>query len=370
MLTLAILATMIHAAPVDTGIVLRNARVLDVRTGRTERTTLVLDNGVIVGRGAHPSYDASATVIAADSFTILPGLIDTHVHLTIGGRPRDNALNTLKAGFTTVADLGSAGGGGMRVQRRIDDDSIMGPRMITAGSWIGGRGGVCEFGGATIRGEAEARARAAGDVIAGAGVLKLCVSNWLQTAEQFPDSVEMTTDEIAAVIAEAKRAGFPVVAHALSEAAVLAVVRAGVTWLAHTPIVSEAVARELAQRNVCVSTTMTSLGVNDSNGALRSSFERLRRTGVRLVLGTDAGVIPHGSNADEIATLTRHGMSALEAIQAATSKAADCLHIPGYGGLQPGDRADLTAVKGDPLANTTLLKNPALVIKAGRLLRP
>jgi imidazolonepropionase-like amidohydrolase len=369
MLTVAILAALIHAAPVDTSIVLRNARVLDVRTGKSERTTLVIDKGVISARGANPSYDRSATVIAADSFTVLAGLIDTHVHFTIGGRPGDNALNTLKKGFTTVADLGSAGGGGVRLQQRIEKDSIAGPRMIAAGSWIGGRGGVCEFGGATVRGAVEARSRAAADVIAGAGVLKLCVSNWLQAAAQFPDSVEMTSEEIAAVVDEAKRAGIPVVAHALSQAAVLAMVRAGVTWLAHTPLVSEPVARELAQRNVCVSTTMTSLGANDSNGALRSSFDRLRRVGVRLVLGTDAGVVPHGSNASELTTLMRHGFTALEAIQAATWKAAECLQIPGYGGLNPGDRADLVAVRGDPLADITALANPALVIKAGRIVR-
>src|SRR5688572_29220279 len=153
----------------DAVTVVRGAQVLDVRSDRMERdVTLVIRGGRIVDRGtAAATIPSGARVIDATGLVVMAGLIDAHVHLTIAGRPRDNAAATLRAAFTTVADLGAAGGGGVRLQRLIDADSVPGPRVVPAGSWIGGRGGVCEFGGATIRGAEEARARAQNDVAAG-----------------------------------------------------------------------------------------------------------------------------------------------------------------------------------------------------------
>src|SRR5688572_25425109 len=145
----------------DSVTVVRGGQVLDVRSDRIEQNvTLVVRGGRIVSRSTGTvTIPSGARVIDATGLVVMAGLIDAHVHLTIAGRPRDNAAATLRAGFTTVADLGSAGAAGVRLQRLIDADSFPGPRIIPAGSWIGGRGGVCEFGGATIRGAEEARAR-------------------------------------------------------------------------------------------------------------------------------------------------------------------------------------------------------------------
>ena len=100
---------------------------------------------------------------------------------------------------------------------------------------------------------------------------------------------------------------------------------------------------------------------------MRAAFERLRRAGARMVLGTDAGVLPHGDNARELETLVQFGVQPLEAIRMATSHPADCFGLGDYGALNVGERADLIAVSGDPLVDVTVLKNPKLVLKAGTL---
>ena len=360
--------TLALALQADTPIAITNARVLDVRAGTYETgVTFVLQDGRIAARGRNVRIPATARRIDATGLTLLPGLIDTHVHFTIAGAPRDNARKTLHAGFTTVLDLGSPNGAGARVARRIEQDSITGPRMIAAGSWIGGRGGVCEFGGATIRGADEALARATSDFAADARLLKVCVTGWLPDAIASPDSLEMTDAELAAIAGFAAQSRLTLVAHALTARGVRAALKANVRQLAHTPIVDAATARAIADARVCVSTTLATLQQTDQGGALRASFERLRAAGVRLIFGTDAGVLPHGDNAREFEALVRSGMSTIEAIRAATSVAGDCIGAGTYGTLRVGERADLLLVGGDPLGDVTVLKQPKYVIKAGRV---
>jgi imidazolonepropionase-like amidohydrolase len=299
----------------------------------------------------------------------LPGLIDTHVHLTLGGRPRDNATATARAGFTTVADLGSSNYSAIRLKRLIEADSVVGPRMITAGSWIGGRGGVCEFGGATIRGAEEATARVTADLNAGARLIKLCITNWLPVALQHPDSAELTDAEMSAIATRAGAAGLRTVAHAIGQRGALAATEHGVRWLAHTPVVDSAAAARLARNQVCVSSTLTSLAQGPDGTALRDSFQRLLRAGVRITTGTDAGVVPHGSNANEVVTLTEAGVNPLDALRAGTIWAAECIGLGSdYVSLKVGAPADLIAVRSDPLANIRVLMEPAVVVLRGRLI--
>jgi imidazolonepropionase-like amidohydrolase len=199
-------------------------------------------------------------------------------------------------------------------------------------------------------------------------VLKICVSGWVDEAAVYPDSVQLTGLEIAAVMSDARSAGKPVAAHATSRAAVAAALEGGVRLLAHTPIVDDAGAAAIAASGACVVTTMTTLQSADSAEALRQSFARLRRAGVRLALGTDAGVLPHGSNAEELLTLKTLGLSPLEALQAGTTVAARCLGLADYGSLDRGAVADLIAVDGDPLADLSVIKSPAFVMRHGRML--
>ena len=358
-----------QAAADTTVVAVRAGHLLDPGTGAlTADVTIVIRNGVVAEAGPSVGVPAGARVVDATGYTVLPGLIDAHVHLTLAGRPRDNARRTLQAGFTTVADLGSAGGAGVRL-RDLIGDSIPGPRMIAAGSWIGGRGGVCEFGGATIRGAAEAGARAQADLLAGADLLKVCVTDWLDPAVQHPDSVELTKEELAAVARAGAKAEVPLVAHAIGSAGVDAALAAGVRLFAHTPVVDEAGAARIAASRACVATTLTTLLQGREAAALRASFARLRRAGARFMLGTDAGVLPHGTNAAELRTLVSLGLTPLEAIAAATHQAAECLGLPHYGALEPGSPGDMIGVAGNPLEDPTLLEAPALVIRGGREVR-
>ena len=357
----------------DSALAIRAGRLLDPATGTVSQNVVLIMRGDRVAQRIENASSwrapAGINLIDLSAYTVLPGLIDTHVHLTLGGRPRDNAAATVRAGFTTVADLGSGNYSAIRLKRLIDADSVIGPRMIAAGSWIGGRGGVCEFGGATIRGVEEATVRVMADLNAEAQLIKFCVTNWLPVALQQPDSVELTDAEMSAIATRASAANRRTVAHAIGQRGALAAAQHGVPWLAHTPVVDSAAAARLASNQVCVSSTLTSLAQGPEGAALLASFQRLRRAGVRTTTGTDAGVVPHGSNANELVTLTEVGMSPLDALRAATLWAAECVGLGSdYVSLKVGAPADLIAFRADPLANIRALLEPAVVILRGRVI--
>lgn len=352
-------------------LVLRGGRWLDARGGTLH------PNGAIVVRGGRivalepPSArwkpPSGARVLDIDGRTVLPGLIDAHVHLTLGGDPDSNALATLRAGFTTVVDLGSAGGAGVRLRDAIAGGRVPGPRVIAAGSWIGAKGGVCEFGGATVNGPAEAAARARGDLAAGADVLKVCVTGWPKDAVAFPDSIELKAEPLAAVLQVAGTRHRMVFAHAIGQAGALLAASQGVRALAHTPVVDSSAAVELGRTGVRVISTLASLGPGPGGPEVLASFRRLRAEGVPIVLGTDAGVLAHGGNAQELVALTDAGLTPAEAIRAATIDAASLIGRSELGEIRLGAAADLVVVSGDPLQDIHLLQRPDQVVLGGRV---
>jgi imidazolonepropionase-like amidohydrolase len=360
-------------APDDSALVLIGGSYLDVRAGLTR------PNGAILIRGGriaaiHPpgqrwTTPAGAKVVRLDGRTILPGLIDAHVHLTLAGDPDSNALATLRAGFTTVADLGSADGAGIRLRDAIAEGRVPGPRVIAAGSWIGAKNGVCEFGGATVTGPAEAATRARHDVESGADLLKVCVTGWPKDAVAHPDSIELKQAPLAAVMAVARQTHRPVFAHAIGQAGALLAASEGVRALAHTPVVDTAGARALARSGVRVITTLASLGPRPGGAEVRQSFARLRAAGVPIVFGTDAGVLPHGRNAEELVALVEGGLSPAEALRAATVDAAALLGLRRAGTIAAGNEADLVVVGGQPLQDVHTLERPLMVIQGGRQVR-
>jgi imidazolonepropionase-like amidohydrolase len=352
--------------------VIRAGHVLDVSTMTLQQgVTLVVENGVVTRRfnGPPGALPAGATVIDLTRSVVLPGLIDAHVHLTLGGPAEANARSTVEAGFTTVADLGSLAHQALRLRGRIAADSIPGPAIIAAGSWIGGRGGVCEFGGATVRGAEEARARARADLAAGASLLKVCVTGWTETALAHPDSVELTPAELGAIASEAAGARVPVAAHAIGPAGALLAARAGVRLLAHTPLVDSAAAGVLARERVCVVSALSTVSEGPPRDAAAGALLRLRAAGARIIVGTDAGVLAHGTNAAEMLALRAIGFSEAEVLLAATVVAADCLGLPaGYGGLGEGAEASLIATAGNPLLDLAVLQRPVFVMARGRVI--
>jgi aminopeptidase N len=356
-------------APADTTLVLRGGHWLDVRAGRLR------PNGAIVVRGGkivaiHPPSDgwrppAGARIVDLTGRTVLPGLIDAHVHLTLAGDADSNARATLLAGFTTVVDLGSVGGAGIRLRDAIARGAVPGPTVIAAGSWIGAKVGVCEFGGATVSGPNEARGRARADLDAGADVLKVCVTGWPADAVAFPDSIELKREPLEAVMEVARDARRAVFAHAIGSAGALLAATQGVRALAHTPVIDSAGAAALARSGVRVISTLATLGQLPGGAEVRRSFQRLRKAGVPIVLGTDAGVLPHGKNAEELVALTEAGLSPSEAIRAATVEAADLVGAKDIGEIRVGAAGDLLVVAGNPLRDIRVLERPVMVVKRG-----
>jgi len=359
--------------PAESTLVLSGGRYLDIRAG------ILRPNGAIVLRGGkivemHPPggqwhSPADAEVLDQSGRTILPGLIDAHAHLTLAGPPRENAAATLRAGFTTVADLGAARGGGVRLRDAIAAGAAIGPRVIAAGSWIGAKGGVCEFGGATVSTSDEAGARARADLETGADLLKVCVTGWPADAVSSPDSVELKADMLQAVMDVGRAARRPVYAHAIGRAGALLAARQGVRALAHTPIVDSTGAAELKASGVYLISTLATLTAGPGGDRVLQSFQLLRQAGVPIVFGTDAGVLPHGSNTKEFAALTGAGLSPLEALRAATLTAAALLGLAEVGEIAAGKAGDLVVVSGDPLSDVRVLDKPLLVVKAGQVVR-
>jgi len=350
-------------------------RILDPRTGRYSGPSVILvRDGRIVDVVPRSAFKASMadTVIDRHDDTALPGLIDAHVHLSIGGQPRANALADLRAGFTTIVDLGARTHRLLQIRDSINRGFIPGPRVIAAGIWVGVKGGVCEFGGIGIAGGAEEfKARIRANAAAGAEVAKLCISAWSATAFAQPTQYEMPDEIIRASVIEAHSLKRLVVAHDISLGGVRAALDADVDGLAHAAFVDSAAAVRMARQGMWMIPTLASLTAGDTTAAapaLRSAVALAYRSGVRLVFGTDGGVLPHGKNADEFDALASAGVTPIDAIRAATINAAEAFRLQdSIGVVAKGMLADIIAVKGDPLTQRELLKTPTLVMSRGQV---
>jgi imidazolonepropionase-like amidohydrolase len=357
---------------------IRVDRILDPRTGQYSSQSIVLIAGgrisSVVPASSYRAEMADST-IDLTGLTLLPGMIDGHVHLAIGGPVAQNALADLRAGFTTVVDLGARTHRLLRIRDSINSGAIPGPRVLAAGTWVGIKGGVCEFNGLGIAGgPAEFRARVRENVEQGADLIKLCVSGWPNEAFTDPLKYELSDDMLTAAVEEAHEHGRIVVAHDISVAGVQAAVRARVQGLAHTPYLDSSTARQLGRQNVFIIPTLASLAGTDTSPPskqLVASLALAHRLGVTLVFGTDGGVLPHGRNAEEFAAIAAAGVPPRDAIRAATINAARAFGLSdSLGVIAGGMAADIIAVAGDPLADLATLKSPRFVMSRGRVIVP
>ena len=355
--------------------VIRAGRLLDVKTGQLSRDrVIIIQNGRIRElRGNDASLQPGDSVIDLSGLTVLPGLIDAHVHLGIGGAVRQNAAAILNAGFTTVVDLGARTTRILSLRDSINAGHIPGPRVLAAGIWIGRKDGVCEFGGIGIAGGAEGfRERVRVNVQAGADVIKACVSGWPAEAYAQPEQYELPDSVLAAIVGEARRLGRKVIAHDISLGGVRAALRAGVHGLAHAAYLDSATAVMMRDRGVFLIPTLATLAP-DTSAASRALVEATalaRRVGVHLVFGTDGGVLPHGQNAAEFAALERAGISTMDGIRAATINAATALGLAdSLGTIAPGMIADIIAIEHDPIRSVTAPQRVRFVMSRGRVVR-
>jgi len=351
-------------------VAIRADRLIDPATGRvTSKQTIIIEGGRISAVGAGVQPPAEAIVYDLTGLTVIPGFIDAHVHLTIGGTVRDNALADLRAGFTTVVDLGARGTRLLRLRDSINAGQIPGPRVLAAGIWVGRQGGVCEFGGIGIPGGAEGfRQRVRDNIAAGADLIKVCVTGWPADAIANPDAYELPDSTLVAVVQEAHKGGRRVIAHDLSRGGVRAGIAAGIDGLAHAAFLDSATAVALRRDSIFLIPTLASLTTGDTSAVARGLFSSVglaQRLGVRLVFGTDGGVLAHGQNAQEFVALRQAGIPALEQLRMATSSAAQAFRLDSLGRIAPGMLADIVALDGDPLVDVQALQRVKFVMSRG-----
>jgi len=414
---LAIAGALSGVAYAETVFVQAGKLLADPATGKVETAkTLVLENGkvskIVDGYVAEPG---GKVVDLKDSF-VLPGLIDSHVHLTGQQGPSSRldevtqssatqamvgagyARKTLMAGFTTVADLGADNQAIVALRDGIKRGDVPGPRIIAAGSAVsihGGHGDVNGFSDEVMHvlrptsvcsGADDCRRAVREQVWHGADIIKITATGGVLSNTAAGLSQQFSDDELKAIVDAAHRMGRKVTAHAHGVDGVNSFLRAGGDSIEHgTYLDAESIALFKKNGAYLVPTLMAGdfvyriasgpnnfLTPNQTAKALEAGpkmlamARRAHEGGVKIAFGTDTGVSAHGDNAGEFALLVKAGLTPLEAIQTATVNAADHFSLSSeIGSLAPGKAADLIAVKGDPLGDVTVLQHVTSVIKGG-----
>jgi imidazolonepropionase-like amidohydrolase len=359
----------------EPAVAIRAAGMVDVQQGRLiEKATVVVRGGRIVAAGpaVEVTVPADASVIDLPSTTLLPGLIDAHVHLVLGGQPAANARATLAAGFTTVQDLGAAAYANVTLRDAIAAGRIEGPRVVASGPWLGIAGGICDFNGIGVRGAEAFRKRVREDVEHGVDLIKVCVTGWLADAVARPSQYEISDEELRGAIEEAHRLEKRVAVHAISEGGIGVAVRSGADLVVHGGFASAATIVAMRERGVFELPTLFSLstGTPRDVAALQARMREAVAAGLPVAFGTDAGVIPHGENAKEFEYLASIDLDAAEAIRTATVSAARAVgRQKDLGVLAAGRIADVIGVDGNPLADLRLLQRVSFVMKEGKIVK-
>ncbi|MDX2274772.1 MAG: amidohydrolase family protein [Hyphomonadaceae bacterium] len=410
------------ASPQIASVIHAGRLLADPSTGRvlSEQSILVGADGNIVG--IEPGYvtPEGARVIDQRNRFVLPGLMDSHVHLTSELGPNqlldevqttvsdqalrgaENARKTLMAGFTTVADVGGANDAVFGLRRAVAENRIPGPRILASGSAITPDGGHADANGFAphiidvLRSEtactgADACARATRRQIqAGADLIKITATGGVLSNTAAGVSQQLTDAELRAIVDAAHAMGRRVTTHAHAADGVNAALRAGVDSIEHGSYADNESMRLFRQDGgrYLVPTLMAGWWVSqlaDQGGvltqaqadkarqvgpALLAMARRARAANVPIAYGTDTGVSPHGMNAREFQLLVEAGFTPLQAIQFATVNAADHLQISNIAGrIAPGMSADIIAVNGDPLSDVSTLMNTPFVMARGTAFR-
>ena len=394
------------------------ARMLDVRTGRMlDNVTVVVENGRI----KEVMHGAGTGVVSVDmprydlgDMTLLPGLIDMHVHLdsdpTYGGYTGlqfgdrfwsvltvPHAQKTLMGGFTTVRNVGSSDWNDVGLRQAIDEGKIVGPRVVTAAYAFGATGGHCdstffppsmqEKSPFNVDSPEEGRKRVREVRKYGAQVIKICATGGVFSRNTEPGQQQLSLAEMRAIVDEAHQWGLKVAAHAHGSAGIKDAIRAGVDTIEHASLIDDEGIRLAKQHGAWLSMDIYNTEYTQSegkkNGVLednlrkdrevadiqREGFRKAHAAGVKMVYGTDAGVHPNGDNGKQFVWMVRYGMTPVQAIQAATINSAEALGRKDVGVIEAGRFADLLAVPGDPTADVALLESVPFVMKGGDVVK-
>lgn len=391
-------------------IAIHHTRLIDGSGAAFDQATVLIRGAKIVAAG--PSRDIAipkgSTRIDGRGLTIIPGLIDCHVHLCLGGEPdvvatvesespsytllksARHAKMTIEAGFTTVRDVGSRDHSIFTLKRAIESGIMPGPRIVGAGLAICMIGGHARFIGQEVAGAEKVRQAVEAQIAAGAEVIKVIASGGVLTPGTSPDQAQMTREELTAAVHAARRAEKKVAAHAHGASGMKNAIQAGVHSIEHATLLDDDAGELMKRHGVYMVPTLSALattaasrpGCGIPESALdkaksmtkrhQASFKKAHRSGILIAMGTDAGT-PfnyHGDNAQELERMVALGMSPMEAIVASTAGAARLIGIQdSVGTLAKGMQADLVVIEGNSLKRIELLRDRSRimgVMQAGR----
>jgi imidazolonepropionase-like amidohydrolase len=393
--------------------VIRAAHLLDVKSGRLIDNPVVIITGDRISSlsGAPPS---GATAIELPGTTLVPGLIDAHTHITFDPTfgyqqlsisiPKEaligakNAKITLEAGFTAIRNVGAHGFTDVALRDAINEGMLPGPRILASGPLLGITGGHCDNN--LLPYEYHVQADGVADGIAavqhqvrenikyGADLIKICATGGVLSKGDDPQASQYTLEEMKAIVADAHRLGRKVAAHAHGAQGILWATEAGVDSIEHGSYIDDAGIAAMKQHGTYLVPTVyleTWILENFKQAGLPPMYEGKMReviavarknlshafaSGIKVALGTDAAVYPHGLNAHEFNEYVHMGMTPIQAIQTGTINAADLLGWSDrIGTLEPGKYADIVGVSTDPTKDVTTLEHPVFVMKGGVVYR-
>lgn len=400
-------------------ILLRNVTLID-GTGAPPRSgvDVYLDGGRIANVGEHLSATDDTEVLDLEGFTVLPGFIDAHVHMTFTPptnypegvvremkehdadralRGTSNAWATLQAGFTTVRNVGGTFAD-RALRDAINAGTVPGPRMLVANHAITITGGHCDathgyqpevlpemqdFRAGVADSPDEVRKAVRYQIKHGADVIKVCATAGVMSSGDTVGVAQMTPAELSAAVDEARRVGVRVAAHAHGTQGIREAIEAGVDSIEHGSMLDEDTVALMKARGTVLVPTLSAgahvlkaaeAGTLSASSAakaraiaprMRESLLRAYDAGVQIALGSDAGVFAHGTNGHEFTLMVDAGMKPADAIVAGTTGAATLLGLSDVGRVEDGARADLVIVRGNPLDDIALLERPEGVIKGG-----
>lgn len=400
-------------------IVLKAARLFDGVSGKMVEHGLVVINGKkIEAVGSDAKIPANAQVIDLGDATLLPGMIDAHVHLSDESSPdwyhdfynrimrfpaeralygAHNAKITLEAGITTVRDVGSEDYIALGLRNAIAAGMIPGPRMLVSNYAIGSTGGHADqdpyppqkiaVAGPILgvcNGPDQCREAVRYQIKYGADVIKFMPSGGVLSLSDPVDNAQLTQEEMNAIVSEAHNWGRKVAAHCHGDKAAKMAIAAGVDSIEHGSFLQDDTLMEMKKKHVYLVATLSAgdwvgshldtfppaIAVKAKAAAaqMQQTFQHAVKIGVPLAMGTDAAVEPHGRNAREFSLMTKNGLSPALALMAGTSGGAELLGVADKtGSLTAGKFADVVAVAGDPLNDMQVVEHPVLVMKEGTI---
>lgn len=409
----------LSAAHAQTSVVtvIKAGKLIDTQNGKVLNNQMILiENDIIKAVGANLTIPAGATVFDLSNATVMPGFIDTHVHLT--GEPGGNyyddifrktfvdaavvshiyAKRTLDAGFTTVRDVGSEGFVSVSLRNAINEGKFPGPRMQVATYYIGSTGShgdlngfspwlgsrMPEEMGGVADGVEGVRKKVRYLIKYGADVIKFGATAGVLSEEASVGAPQFSQEEMNAIVEEAKLHGIKVCAHAHGTEGIKMATKAGVASIEHGSFLDDEAIRLMKERGTYLSADIYNddyivaeflkLGypqkIIDKEKLVgrtqRESFRKAVKAGLKISYGTDAGVYPHGWNGKQFAKMVEWGMTPMQAIQAATVSGADLLGWSDkVGSISIGKYADIVAVSSDPLQDVKVFENVQFVMKGG-----